>query len=379
MEKRIRKEIQKVIDKFPTINENVIIKQIPKIDQNSTTDHIIQKVDKIIEEILEKKKNISLEELILVIYAAAWCVVKFCNFFQLPINLKIPTSLPNDDKKQQKLFKNSPKKFYKLLLSFPNEDTVPEKAKNIFWTQMWKCDKKETFPNLLSSEIARIQAINVKMPSTEISDYDIKRAFKKMKNWAPAGIDGVQIFWFKKFTSCHSHLAECINSILNQPQKMPKFLTKGVTTLVPKIPKPVTASDYRPMTTLPAIYKLISKCLSRKIADFYKSNNILAEEQMGDRKGCRGGKKILTIDSMVMKEANFWGVYLDYKKALDSVSHHWVLEILQIYQVDQKIIKFLKFSMSQWATRLENCSNLISVERGLFREIHLALFCSGHF
>lgn len=367
MEKRIRKEIQKSIKKFPIFNEHTIIKKIPKINQDSTTDHIINKVDKIVKEILEKKKNICMEELVILIYAAAWCVVKFCNFSPLEIKNKIPKSFPNDDKEQQELFKNSPKKFYKLLFNYSSEDSVSEKAKNMFWTQMWKCDKKETFSNLLCSEIKRIQTINVKMAPTIISEKDIKKALKKMKNWAPAGIDGIQIFWVKKFTSCHPYLIKCINFIIDEPQKMPKFLTEGVTTLVPKISNPVSPSDYRPMTTLPSIYKLISKCLSQKILDYYNSNNILAEEQMGDKKGCGGAKKILTIDSIVMKKADFWGVYLDYKKALDSVSHGGVLKILEIYQIDEKFQNFLKFSMSQWTTRLENSKSLIHVERGLFQ------------
>ena len=55
----------------------------------------------------------------------------------------------------------------------------------------------------------------------------------KISSWKTPGHDGINIFWFKKFTSIHSRLAQEMNRCL-QGAQVPEWMTKGKTTLIQK-------------------------------------------------------------------------------------------------------------------------------------------------
>ena len=44
---------------------------------------------------------------------------------------------------------------------------------------------------------------------------------------------------------------------------------------------------------------------------------------------------------------------IDYHKAFDSVSHSWLIHILQIYKIDSQIINSLQQLMKKWTTALK--------------------------
>ena len=58
---------------------------------------------------------------------------------------------------------------------------------------------------------------------------------KKISNWKTPGYDGINGFWFKKFTFIHDRLAQEMNRSL-QGAQVPDWMTKGKTTLIQKDP-----------------------------------------------------------------------------------------------------------------------------------------------
>ena len=49
---------------------------------------------------------------------------------------------------------------------------------------------------------------------------------------------------------------------------------------------------------------------------------------------------------------NLSTVWIDYRKAFDSVPHSWILRVLELYKVSPTIMNFLKISMTKWKTNL---------------------------
>ena len=71
-----------------------------------------------------------------------------------------------------------------------------------------------------------------------------------------------------------------------------------------------------------------------------------------------GCKEQLIIDSTIHKHAttknrNLHCTYIDYQKAFDSIPHSWLIQILEIYKINPKIIDFLRIIMTQWKTTLQ--------------------------
>lgn len=142
------------------------------------------------------------------------------------------------------------------------------------------------------------------------------------------------------------------------PDKLPGYFTEGITYMLPKSCNDTNGpGGYRPITCLPSIYKILSSILKTKIYDHVTTNNILAFEQNGARTQSRGSKELLVTDTIITKQARIkckdlsigW---IDYRKAFDSIPHSWLLKILEVYQIDPTIIKFLKTTMSNWSTKL---------------------------
>ena len=80
------------------------------------------------------------------------------------------------------------------------------------------------------------------------------------------------------------------------------------------------ASNYRPITCLPLMWKLLTGVIADQIYAHLDQEKLLPEEQKGYRKGSRGANDLLYIDRAVIKEVNSRNknlamAWIDYKKA----------------------------------------------------------------
>ena len=61
---------------------------------------------------------------------------------------------------------------------------------------------------------------------------------------------------------------------------------------------------------------------------------------------------------------------IDYKKAYGMVPHSWILEGLELVQVSDNILQFVKRSMANWQTELNSCGESlakVNIRRGTFQ------------
>ena len=86
------------------------------------------------------------------------------------------------------------------------------------------------------------------------------------------------------------------------------------------------ASNYRPITCLPLMWKLLTGVIADQIYAQLDQEKLLPEEQKGCREGSRGTNDLLYINRAVIKviksrNKNLAMVLIDYKKAYDMVPH----------------------------------------------------------
>lgn len=178
----------------------------------------------------------------------------------------------------------------------------------------------------------------------------VQSVIKKLHNWKSPGPDGIQNYWLKAFTVLHNKLAGLITYIIQNPSELPTFLTRGITFIKPKNNDTLNPANYRPITCLPTLYKIITSIIMQLIQERLDTYQILTEEQKGCRKHSQGCKEQLIIDSVIHQQAlqnnrNLFITYIDYKKAFDKVPHSWLLHVLEIYKIGPTIIHFLKNAM----------------------------------
>ena len=84
------------------------------------------------------------------------------------------------------------------------------------------------------------------------------------------------------------------------------------------------ASNYRPKTCLPLMWKLLTGVIAYQIYAHLNQEKLLPEKQKGCRRGSRGTNDLLYIDRAVIKDVksrnkNLAMAWIDYKKAYDMV------------------------------------------------------------
>ena len=84
---------------------------------------------------------------------------------------------------------------------------------------------------------------------------------------------------------------------------MPSWLTTGQTSLLQKDKsKGNVASDYRPVTCLPLMRKILTGVITDEIYAHLDQQKLLPEEQKGCRKGSTGTNDLFYTDRVVIKE-----------------------------------------------------------------------------
>ena len=106
---------------------------------------------------------------------------------------------------------------------------------------------------------------------------------------------------------------------------VPEWMIKGKTMLIQKDPIKGTASyNYRPITCLPVIWKILTAQIREEIYKSLISCGLFLVEQKGYRLWTRGTGDLLYINQNIFKESktrrkNLAMAWIDNKKAYDMV------------------------------------------------------------
>ena len=177
-----------------------------------------------------------------------------------------------------------------------------EKETERFWTKIWqpkKHNEKAEWINNITREPEELE----EGPRAEIQTDLLKTTIKKISNWKTSDHDGILGFWFKKFTSIHERLALEMNKCL-QRAHVPEWMTKGRTTLIQKDPNKGTApNNYRPITCLPVMWKILTAQIREEIYYSLTSHGLFSDEQKRCCKGSRGTSELLYIYQHILNES----------------------------------------------------------------------------
>ena len=148
--------------------------------------------------------------------------------------------------------------------------------------------------------------------------------------------------------------------------------------------------NYRPISVISAVAKLFEKLVYRQLSSFLTLNGILVEQQSGFR------HKHSTELTALLSSTNEWlfnmdrgllsGVlFLDLKKAFDTVDHHILLSKLELYGIKGTSLKWFESYLSGRNQICSVNSRVSSVSRGAGRSIigggnnHIFVFCTINF
>ena len=143
-----------------------------------------------------------------------------------------------------------------------------------FWGGIWERDDKT--PNMpwmkkvqedLNGKITQVREFS-------ITEKELTIEIKKRKNWTAPGIDGIQNFWWKKFTSTHKVLARVLNKLKHRNNLIPKWWPSGKTVLLPKSKDVTDEKNFRPITCLNTSYKFLTGLIAKYMKNHTIENDI---------------------------------------------------------------------------------------------------------
>ena len=144
-------------------------------------------------------------------------------------------------------------------------------------------------------------------------------------------------------------IIEPVAHIINLSMKsgtMPLACKIASVTPILKTGDPNDPNNYRPISILPLLGKCIEYFVNQQLTEYVETNKLLTNHQYGFRKDHSTTflmlnlfDKIFTSKESQKKPAI---VFLDIKKAFDTVSHNILLKKLKYYGVDGFVIKWFK-------------------------------------
>ena len=99
---------------------------------------------------------------------------------------------------------------------------------------------------------------------------------------------------------------------------------------------------------------MFEHCLQtlHQLFKYFPSKSLLSLSLWGCTEQLLINKSILS--EVRQKKRNLLTVWLDYRKAFDSVPHDWIIKALQLAKVPKNLVESIKRLTKQWATILNN-------------------------
>ena len=155
-----------------------------------------------------------------------------------------------------------------------------------------------------------------------------EKLIKKIQISKALGQDRIIAYWYKNLSSYRDVLPIKFNELLhsNANTSIPTWVSTVNTILLPKNKVTDIVKNYRPIACLNVMYKLDTSCLNSDITDHVYRNNIITQEQAAGKRSIWGTLEQLLINKNITKEVrkmrrNLITVWLDYRKAFDSIPH----------------------------------------------------------
>ena len=204
-----------------------------------------------------------------------------------------------------------------------------------------------------------------------VNDNDVEKIIIQLKD-VGAGIDGVNSKIFKStYKPILTKLTYFFNLCLSTGT-FPKPLKVAILKPIFKSGDSDCLSNYRPISILPIMSKILEKIIYYQMSDFITKRNILSNCQFGFRRNNSTYMPIMLIQDYITKALEnddlVVGIYLDLTKAFDTVDHEILIKKLHKIGFQGTALSMLKSYLMERFQTVQ-----INEIKSTFREVKMGV------
>ena len=203
----------------------------------------------------------------------------------------------------------------------------------------------------------------------EITTEELQNAINKLKKGKSPDNKGIRA---EEIKDCDEETREMMRQIFNEVIKKKEFTPedwKKVTIkVIHKKGDVENVSNYRPICSLPALYKLFSTILYGRLYPVLDQKQ--AEDQAGFRKSYQTTDHLATY-RLIEQKCHEWGIKMwtatvDFTKAFDSISHKSIWEALKSCNIDHEHISLLRkiYRDQKASVQTDEESYIVDIQKG---------------
>ena len=206
-------------------------------------------------------------------------------------------------------------------------------------------------------------------PTNEDEIIKTVNAFKSKKS---SGYDGISTKLLKQIIYCIVSPLEHVFNLSLSTGTCPDLLKTAKVVPVFKKDDPTRITNYRPISLLPSISKILEKIVYTRLESFLSANKILNPTQFGFRKNFSTDFAIAhlldKITDAFTKKEHAIAIFMDLSKAFDTINHDILIYKLRNYGIRGTALSWFRSYLSnrqQYVFNDNNKSSMLNVRCGV--------------
>lgn len=238
-------------------------------------------------------------------------------------------------------------------------DLEPVKCANIFndyFSNIGKVLAYNIDPDYERDTINEENSVQLSTATSSLSEFkqvDEKKVIKiinELRTSASPGFDNVTVKLLKLFST---NFAKPITHLINTSLKcgiFPPNYKKTIITPIYKSGERMEISNYRPISLVSNVAKIYEKVVKEQLINYVNENALLNDNQFGFRQGLSTqdaiAKLTTTVYNALDEKEKCLGIYIDLKKAFDSISHIKLISKLQSIGLTSNVLSWFRSYLS---------------------------------